>query len=1106
LVRTLSLTDGSKNHGPISQLFDGAKQAAFAYAVDSFEILAANDAAVRHFGFPRSELIGASLVDFAPRGKAGLNRRRLIAASSDEMRPFRMNIRNAGNAIVPLRGVTIPIELDGKAAGLVILGGRPSLGGSFTGVAARALKQANYENEIRRHEALTQFNGVALDGLDHAGLLRAASRLLRDSLEVDFCLAFAVRERDGVLTCVAADGWTGDIDELRFDPAGTTIAARAFQSRDPVTVSYQDADARSEESALLVEHFAITSAIGIPIRDKDRTIGSICAYSRTAREYDASEIRYMQTVARSIAMAADRGRAIREGIRSAERVSEILSSIVEHFVYIDRDWRIIFVNASLPALFGRSAGEMLGQPVADFLPTFKDPKFLPIYKTAMSGGESAMFEFTSSMDDRNYEARVRPTPEGIGVYFLDITRRRRAEEARRGQEHRTRQLLHTLPVITWMTDNDLVLVASTGGGLAKVGLQPDELVGKNLATVFSDPAGTTMRAHERALAGESIDYIDDFGGRTFQTHLEPVADRSGSVAGVAGLSVDITDKLRVEQQLADAQSVAHFGIWYFENAACDFVLSGELLRIFGRTRAEMPRSLVDITDLVTAEDRETTASVIRSAVARDAPWIVDHGIIAKDGTVRYVQNTGRCFLDANGNAVRGFGSLLDITDRKLAERELTRIANVDALTALPNRRQITSRIGSFIGETSAPDGCLAVCCLDLDRFNSINQSLGDSLGDDVLVAVGERLLMTVRPGDLVGRLGSDEFVAVFARVRSRSDSGIIAANLRNAFAAPIVVGGKDLFVTVSGGMSFYPSDGATPEELLRHADAALIEAKQAGGDRVIVYAEGMQASNSARLDLFNELHRAVERDEFCIHLQPIVDVARKKLAGFEALVRWAHPTKGLVPPSDFIPVAEQTGLIVPIGRWVLRTATALAARWRSIDGTSPSISVNVSARQFADESLVSLVSEALHDTGLPAARLCLEVTESAIVRDMQAGAATLRALREMGVTIAIDDFGTGYSSMNYLRSFAFDTLKIDRSFIHRLTESVPDASIARGIIALGHAMSMKVVAEGVETEEEANFLRAEGCDELQGFLISRPVPQEKVAGLIERFKSPANHA
>jgi diguanylate cyclase (GGDEF)-like protein/PAS domain S-box-containing protein len=796
-------------------------------------------------------------------------------------------------------------------------------------------------------------------------------------------------------------------------------------------------------------------------------------------------------------ISADRERVLHRADDAALRVAEVLDSVAEHFVHVDRSWKITFVNASAAKLFSTSPLSMIGKPIEMWFPSFKDPAIRPHYEAAMIGQQSSSFDFRSALNNRWYDARVRPTSEGIGVFFLDITARREAEEEKLEIERRTRVLLDNLPAITWMADADLKLLTSVGGGLRSAGVEDDALAGKNLRDMFAY-GSDTIKAHDRALAGVAADYDDNFGGRTFHSHVEPLRNEGGEIVGVTGLAFDVTDQLAAEHRLADAQALAQFGAWSFDLVSGDQTYSDELLHIFGRTIEEMPTRLQDFSKLVHAEDAERVRAIIREAALTGRPWKVDHRIDSGDGTVRHVQNVGRCFID-EGKILRSYGSVLDITDRKIAESELVRLANFDTLTALPNRTQLVASVARAIGESDPRDRLVAVCCLDIDRFKSINHTLGHEAGDMLLKAVGERISTTIRPGDIVGRLGSDEFAVVYANVDRESDSGVISEKLQSAFAAPFDVLGRDIFVTLSAGVSFYPKDGSDPDALLRHADTALQAAKEGGGGQTIVYLADMSAADGAALDLRNRLHMALERDEFRVFFQPIVDCATRRLTGFEALVRWAHPTLGLVAPNDFIPLAEQTGLIVPIGAWVLRKACELARTWQRSGSKDISVSVNLSTRQFADKDLLGVVSRALNDSGLVPSNLCLEMTESALVRDLHAGAATLRALSGTGLSVAIDDFGIGYSSLNYLRTFAFDTLKIDRSFVHGLPSSAPDATIARGIVALGHALGMKITAEGVETEPQASFLKNESCDSLQGFLLSKPVPESDVAALISTY-------
>ncbi|HYK52888.1 MAG TPA: EAL domain-containing protein [Candidatus Eremiobacteraceae bacterium] len=926
-------------------------------------------------------------------------------------------------------------------------------------------------------------------------VFRAATRLLYDGLPIDICIAFEVDASGSELRGCASAGWKGDCRSLRVDPSGDSFAARALRAQMPIALDDFEVAAGAQSTDESLSLPGVITAIGLPIRAGDISYGAIIGYSRTARPFD-QDIQFIEAIAGVISVAADRDRAQRLADSAALRVADVLNSVVEHFVHVDRQWNITFVNASAAELFSVKPVAMIGKPVAEWFPSFLEPERRRYYEAAMLEGTPGAFDFRSSLNKRWYEARVRPTSEGIGVFYLDITARRDAEEARLRQELRTRVLIDNVPAITWRTDADLTFISSVGGGLRELGLEADALAGKRLRNMFAD--GATLRAHERALGGEATDYQDSFGGRTYISHVEPLREND-AIVGVAGLAIDVTEQLRAEHRLEDAQVLAQFGAWSFDIASGERTFSDELLRIFGRPIENMPATPQDFSKLVHADDAQRVRQVIRHAALSGRPWKVDHRIVCGDGSIRHVENVGRCVLD-DGRLVRSYGSVLDITERKLAENELVRLATFDVLTDLPNRTQLTARIARALGEADENGKLVAVCCIDVDRFKTVNHTLGHEAGDVLLKAVGERLSSVCRTGDVVGRLGSDEFVIVFTGIASEDESGELGENVRSAFATPFDVLGRDMFVTLSAGLSFYPKDGADADMLLRSADTALEEAKAAGGDQTEVFRPEMGASDGATLDLRNGLYRALQRNEFLIYYQPITECASRRLIGFEALLRWQHPLRGLVPPNDFIPLAEQTGLIIPIGEWVLRQACAHARKWRGDGSRRYTVSVNLSARQFTDKNLLNIVSGALSECDLDPADLCLEVTESAVIRDLQNGAAILRSLGDLGVTVAIDDFGTGYSSLNYLRSFAFDTLKIDRSFVQGLPRSGADATIARAILALGHALGVKVTAEGVETEEQASFLGSEGCDSLQGYLLSKPVPEYQVSELIARHR------
>jgi diguanylate cyclase (GGDEF)-like protein len=429
-------------------------------------------------------------------------------------------------------------------------------------------------------------------------------------------------------------------------------------------------------------------------------------------------------------------------------------------------------------------------------------------------------------------------------------------------------------------------------------------------------------------------------------------------------------------------------------------------------------------------------------------------------------------------------------ERKRYQEELERQANYDALTGLPNRHLLHDRLKQAVfAQRSARS--IAVVFIDLDHFKVINDSLGHNFGDEVLRHVGERLQAAVRDGDTVARLGGDEFVLILSD-QTRED--VIFRTMRRLIgkvSEPIVIGERELNITCSAGISLYPQDGPDVQTLLKNADAAMYRAKSQGRNTFQFFTAEMNELANERLTMEQSLRRAIERDELLLHYQPRMNLRTGKVEGVEALVRWQHPQRGLIYPDRFIPLAEETGLVVPIGEWVLRSACAQGRTWRK-QGFSPVISVNLSARQLWGGGLVRLVGEVIHRTGM-SEHLELELTESMVMHDAENVISTMQGLKAIGVRLSVDDFGTGYSSLSYLKRLPLTALKIDGSFVRDTTTGGPDEGlIAKAIISLGHSLHLKVVAEGVETPEHRAFLEAHDCDEIQGYLISKPVPAAEV--------------
>lgn len=423
-----------------------------------------------------------------------------------------------------------------------------------------------------------------------------------------------------------------------------------------------------------------------------------------------------------------------------------------------------------------------------------------------------------------------------------------------------------------------------------------------------------------------------------------------------------------------------------------------------------------------------------------------------------------------------------------ANRKLHHLALHDSLTRLPNRSLLEDRLSQAIHAGERHQKQFAVMFLDLDRFKTINDSLGHHYGDKLLQAVAARLTACVRAEDTVARLGGDEFVVLLGDVSAPSVVSMIAQKLLDAMAAPLVIEGQQQSVSVSVGISMYPEDGRSLRELMSNADSAMYHAKKMGRAHYQFFAPEMNAAAGARLQLEQALRRALELNQFELHYQPKVDVASGKLIAMEALVRWNSPERGMVPPAEFIAVSEEIGLIIPLGAWVLREACRQNRAWQQAGLPQMRVAVNLSAYQFRQKDLPEFIAGVLAEAGLAAASLELEVTESVVMHNPQEAARILERLHAQGIHISVDDFGTGYSSLSYLKQFRLDTLKIDRSFVRHISSDADDAAIVRSVIALAHSLRLKVIAEGVETNEQLAYLRELGCDEYQGYLRSKPVP------------------
>jgi diguanylate cyclase (GGDEF)-like protein/PAS domain S-box-containing protein len=512
----------------------------------------------------------------------------------------------------------------------------------------------------------------------------------------------------------------------------------------------------------------------------------------------------------------------------------------------------------------------------------------------------------------------------------------------------------------------------------------------------------------------------------------------------------------------------------------------------GRTMAEVCR-------ILDATSRESVPNPMELGSGQAHPGHLPSNcvLIRRDGLEIPIEDSVAPIHDREGKTTGAVIVFRDVSEARAMAQQITHLAQHDFLTGLPNRVLLSDRVSQAITMSRRHSKKVAVLFLDLDGFKHINDSLGHPVGDELLQSVGKRLVDCLRGSDTVSRHGGDEFVVLLSEVEQSEDAAITARRMLQAVAEAHSIGVHDLHITTSIGVSVFPDDGEDAETLIKNADTAMYQAKENGRHGFQFFKPAMNVRAVERQSIEESLRRALERRELTLHFQPVIDLKTGRITAAEALIRWTHPTRGAVSPAQFIPVAEDCGLILPIGNWVLREACKQGRAWADAGLPPTTMAVNISAVELRDEKFLDGVFTILEDTGLDPGLLELELTESVLMKHADSTESTLKKLRARGVQLAVDDFGTGYSSLSYLRKFSIDTLKIDQSFVRQITTTPEDTAIVAAVIGMGRGLKLRVVAEGVETQEELVFLRAHQCDEAQGYYFSRPVLPEQLAKLLE---------
>lgn len=687
------------------------------------------------------------------------------------------------------------------------------------------------------------------------------------------------------------------------------------------------------------------------------------------------------------------------------------------------------------------------------------------------------------------------TEDGLLVTAVirDITDSKRVAKALEESEERFRRLSEVTLEGVVIHEHGIILDAN--GAIAEMlGYRVDEMIGRSVLEFLSPqshaPAiqsGTTLPQNPRLYVGVKRD------GTTFPAEIlvreYAFFGRPVRVASVR----DVTDRIAAEKALRENE--ARFRA-LIENAS-DFIIvldRDTTIRFaspsFARMMGYDDRGLVGHKgfEFVHPEDiRGLTETFERRLVEHGVGVPVEFRILRSDGKSRTLEVIANFDL-VDSPALSGvILNARDITDRRQAEDAIKQLAYHDALTGLPNRALLEDRLRTAIAQRARDKQMLGIVFLDLDHFKLVNDNLGHVGGDELLKLVGQDLQNLVREGDTVARIGVDEFILLLPSLLRPQEALDVAERILQTFSKRRVILGRELRITTSIGISVYPEDGEDSDSLLANADIAMYQAKENGRNACRLYSPTMKQDVVLRLALENDLRNAFERNEFVMHCQPIVDVRTGDVVAAEALIRWQHPVRGIVPPVDFIPFAAESGLIVDLDEWMLNRACAQVKVWNDAGYDDLRMAVNVSARTLQREDLVDRITRVLSTTGVAAKNLVLEITEGSAMSNFEPIVISLNRLRDLGVTVSVDDFGTGYSSLSYLKQFPIDSVKIDRSFVRDLTIDSNDAAIVSAIISMAHSLSLRVIAEGVEEPEQLAFLKANGCDEFQGYLFAKPL-------------------
>jgi diguanylate cyclase (GGDEF)-like protein/PAS domain S-box-containing protein len=906
-------------------------------------------------------------------------------------------------------------------------------------------------------------------------------------------------------------------DELRgrtdFDLFPHEVAAAV---RDADHAVLADGVARELEEAIPMDDGLHTMlALKFPLRDASGEVYAVCGVATDITERKRSEAALQalyQNLEQRVAERTEELRAAEERLREAIALNaNILATSTVGVMAYRQDGQCVLANPAAAELIGGSQEQLLAQNLYR-IDSWRRAGLLDLATKAASEGRRMEMEsrFTSGFGKEVWvRAQVSPFVSGNEPHLLlvlhDITEQRSATEALSERERAFRSLADNVPdnIARWDCDGELIYLNRTLE--QTLGITLAEIQGRSTAELWPDGRFDLLLAAVRwvAASGESRDFDQIVPGpdglvRYHMIRMVPETDPDGRIVSVLGVGRDLTDQKRTEEQLRLAASVFHSsaeGVLITDTDGIILSVNPAFTKITGYPESEVVGQRPSL--LRSQHHRAEFYGEMWHILRTQGHWQGEIWNRRKGGEVYLQWMTINRIDDEDGNPVRYVSVFHDITEMRRKDERIHHLAFHDALTGLPNRALMLDRLQHAINRCQREAGRLAVTFIDLDRFKSVNDGLGHDIGDLLLQEVAQRIEGRLRAMDTVARLGGDEFVVLMEDLGEAGQCASLAEQLIAAIRAPMQLRGHSVEIGASMGMAFFPEDGDDPLELMKRADMAMYAAKAAGRNTYRFFQEDMLQRTTQRLNLEMDLRRAISCGNLELHYQPKLALGSGKVVGVEALVRWRHPERGLLPPGEFIPLAEDSGLIVELGNWVLDEACRQAAVWHSQGWMLP-IAVNISARQLEAGDLVEHISALVPRHGIAASDLEIELTESTVMSNPASVAELLGRLRAIGVTVAVDDFGTGYSSLAYLRRLPIDVLKIDRSFVMDADHDDEDAQIVRTIVALGQALRLTLVAEGIENQRQADLLLGLGCDIAQGYHYSPPLPAADLARWLGR--------